>query len=505
MRTLGFIVLLVLVTLLVYWQVREHDFVNYDDPVYILDNINIQTGFTLESISWAFSTGYASNWHPLTWLSHIWDYQRFGSNPAGHHLMSMVFHILNSVLMFILLRKLTYSIWQSLFVAALFALHPLHVESVAWASARKDLLSTLLIFLSIYWYSVYAMEKKRLYLVWTSVSFAMSLLAKPVGVTFPFLLLLLDYWPLNRMSYQKESSSEEFQDQGKTAIVPLVIEKVPLFLIAIGSSIVTYLVQRSGGAVSSSTSIPLLDRFANAALAYVIYLRKMFLPVDLAVFYPHTSERISFVMVVGSTVLLLILSLLAWRYRKNLPYLFVGWFWYLGTLIPMIGLVQVGAQAYADRYTYFPLLGIFIIMSWGIADLTARWKFRVPILSISAACLILVLTMLTARQVSFWKNSLTLFEHAIAKTENNWLAHHNLGAALLAQGKLERARSEFMQTMDIQPNLWYTHYSLSQTYKGLGIRDSALIHLTIARRLNPSLSSADVERDSLSVPLQITH
>ena len=356
------VILLVAITLAVYLPILRHDFTNFDDDSYITENRHIQSGITKDSIIWAFTSSYASNWHPLTWISHMLDYRLFGPKPMGHHAVNLLFHTLNTLLLLFILKRMTKSVWKSAFVAALFAIHPLHVESVAWAAERKDVLSTFFWMLTMWAYVVYA-ERPRLKWYFVAVLFfGLGLMSKPTLVTLPFVLLLLDYWPLGRFA----------GDQKKGPGWRLILEKMPLFAMSAASSVITYYAQQSSKAVISIDRLPLTIRAANALVAYVTYIGKMFWPRNLAIFYPHPGNTIPEWQVVGAFVLLACVTILALGLGRRYPYLPVGWLWYLGTLGPMIGLVQVGEQAVADRYTYLSYIGLFIMLAWGIPDLLRR-------------------------------------------------------------------------------------------------------------------------------------
>ncbi|MGH2567698.1 MAG: glycosyltransferase family 39 protein, partial [Bacteroidota bacterium] len=395
---LGIVLLLAVSVAVVYWQVVNHQFVRYDDDKYITDNSYVQQGFTSESVVWAFTTGHASNWHPLTWLSHMADYELFGLHPAGHLLMNVFLHLLNSIVLFLLLRSMTGALWQSAFVAALFALHPLHVESVAWAAERKDTLSALFWFVATWAYLHYARKPTIARITGVAVLLGLGLMAKPMLVTLPFTFLLLDFWPLDRLGILGTDARPKWSEI-KPNVGNLLWEKLPLFTLVAISSNITYTVQQRGGAMSGEDSIAFTVRVANALVSYVEYVRMMVWPSGLAVFYPHFGETIPSWQVVGGAVLLCGITAVALRYGRQRPYLSVGWFWYVGTLLPVIGFVQVGAQAMADRYTYIPLVGLFIIVAWGAADVSTRWRKRGSILAFSSACVLVALMVVAWQQV----------------------------------------------------------------------------------------------------------
>jgi len=453
--------LLALATLACFWPVAFHDFVNYDDADYVGSNPHVLDGLSWAGLSWAFTTGHASNWHPLTWISHMLDVQLFGLWPGGHHLISLALHLANTLLLFAVLRRMTSAYWRSALVAALFALHPLRVESVAWISERKDVLSTFFLLLTLGAYARYALTDagsataaavdsqspahgietgtsrpgRRLWYVLTFFLLALGLMSKPMLVTAPFLLLLLDYWPLRRLS--------------AATVVRLVLEKAPLLILSLLSSVVTFLVQRKGGAVS--TSLPLVDRIANALVSYVRYLGKMVWPSHLSVLYPHPGQWPLWETLGAAVILLgLTIGIVGWARRQR--YCFVGWFWFVGGLVPVIGLVQVGIQSMADRYTYWPMIGLFILLVWGGADLVPLGWLRSPGFTGGILALLVGCGYLTVRQVGFWRNSETLFSHAVAVTKDNYLAYNNLGFYLSNQGRNDAAIENYRASLRINPN-----------------------------------------------------
>ena len=484
---------LVLATLAVYWQVRDHQFVLYDDDVYITENKFIQKGVTTESVWWAFTTGRASNWHPLTWLSLMLDYDRFGLNPSGFHLMNLLLHLINTVLLFRLLRRMTGASWESAFVAALFALHPLHVESVAWASARKDTLSMLLLLLAIRAYVQYVDRRTVWRYLSVIVLFAFGLMAKPMLVTLPFILLLLDYWPLNRWRRGESRMASRQSVEGsqpEATLFGLIKEKLPLFGLTALSGIVTLIVQQQGGALSSLERTSLGVRVSNALVSYGTYVTKTVWPSDLAVFYPHVGENLPWWQIALAASVLVLVTVLVLLEAKRRRYLPVGWFWYLGTLVPVIGLVQVGAQSMADRYTYLPLVGLFIIASWGVVDATSRWKHRRIVLTIAGSAVLLALSILTWRQVGFWKTSAALFEHALSVTDDNWLAHEVLGVDLVTQGRHLEAERHFSEALKIVPKFPLAHYNLGNALLARGELSKAIDHYNEALHLDSSQANA---------------
>jgi len=473
----GLCALLAIVTLAAYWGGQAHDFVQFDDDAYITRNAHVQKGWSGESIAWAFTSMEAANWHPLTWLSHMLDVQLFGLDAGRHHLTSILFHIVNSVLLFLLLFRMTGAPWRSILVAGLFALHPLHVESVAWIAERKDVLSSCLWFLTLGAWWAYLRSKKTGPYALAMAFFALGLMAKPMLVTLPFTLLLLDYWPLGRL---RPGDRKRGEPVGR-----LLREKAPLFALSGASCLITLIAQRSGGAVKAFSQLPLTERAGNAVHAYAAYLGKMVWPSPLAFFYPQPERGFSAGAIVLSIGVLAGVSALAFRMRRHAPYLLFGWLWYLGTLVPVIGLVQVGEKAMADRYTYIPLIGIFIAFIWGIADAVGRDRtFRLAA-GVAAVGMLGVLFALTRAQAGTWANSETLMEHALAVTSDNWMAHSNLGLALVEQGRMQEAAAHFREAVRIVPKLANARINLGLALAKAGQLDQAVAEYRTALLLQP--------------------
>lgn len=455
--------LLIVATLAVFQQLPEYDFVNIDDYYYVTENVHVTRGLTREGIIWAFTTLHANNWHPLTWLSHMLDCQLFGLKPGMHHLTNLLLHMANSTLLLLVLKRMTGALWRSAFAAALFALHPLHVESVAWVAERKDVLSTLFWLLTVWGYAGYVEYPGRNRYLLVLLFFALGLMAKPMLVTLPFILLLLDYWPLGRVKLweSREGGSGGIQ---RSSALHLVREKIPFFALTLASGIVTVVAQYKGGAVRSLNLLPLDVRIANALVSYVGYIGKMIWPQHLAIFYPHPGALPTW-QVVGAGLLLLSLSIILLRAAGRFPYLGVGWLWYLGTLVPVIGLVQVGDQAMADRYTYVPLIGLFVLIAWGIPDLMARWRYRQIALTISAVIVVFCCTVSTWSHVKHWRNGTALFTHAVNVTADNALAHDGLGFALARQGRLDEAIAHYSEALRIKPGYAKARYNLEHALR----------------------------------------
>lgn len=443
-----------LAVVLVFGRSLDFEFVNYDDPHYVINNYNLHKGLTLESIQWAFTTGYAENWHPLTWLSHMLDFQLYGMNPATHRLTNILLHLASTLTLLIVLRRMTGAYWQSAVVAALFAVHPLHVESVVWVAERKDALSALFWMLTLAAYAQwYAKPSRRNYALLVLV-FALGLLAKSMLVTLPFVLLLLDIWPYRRWSPSRAPWSSAFK---------LIKEKTPLFALAFLFSLITYLVQVAGGTTKSFEVLPLATRLANMPVAYATYIGKMLYPTNLAILYPHPGAGLPLWQVLAALALLALITYAAYRTFRRAPYVMVGWLWFLGTLVPVIGLIQVGDQAVADRYTYIPLVGLFITIAWGIPDLLGALPHPPRIartLALPTAAILIAVAVAAWIQVGYWRDSITLFQRCLAVTQNNAPAHNNLGMAYYEKNRLEEAVTEYEKALAILPGLFMTHNNL---------------------------------------------
>ncbi|MDM8517264.1 tetratricopeptide repeat protein [Desulfobacterales bacterium HSG16] len=516
---------LVIATIAVYGQVREFSFVNLDDNLYLTDRPYVLAGITIDGVIWAFHTIDASNWHPLTWLSHMLDVELYGMNPGQHHITNVLFHIANTLLLFFVLKRMTRNLWQSSFVAALFALHPLHVESVAWIAERKDVLSTFFWLTTMWMYMRYIEYPGIKRYLQVLICFTLGLLSKPMLVTLPFVLILMDYWPLRRLRISIcELKIQNFSEQSSMLnLNSLILEKLPFFALTLVSCIVTFFAQKSGGAVVSMEVYSFNMRIANALASYVSYLYKTIWPYQLIVSYPHPG-MLPLWKATLACLLLILISLLALRTVKNAPYFVVGWLWYLGTLVPVIGLVQVGRQAMADRYTYVPLIGIFIIIAWGIPDLLERYKIlqnglRKLVIIVSTGAILSFFMLTTWFQIQYWRNSITLFEHAIYVNPDNALAHNNLafrlaqtgkpdeavkhytealrinpnyldsfygmGLVSITHGKLDKAVEYFIRVLSINPEHLLSHLNLGILYFNIGKLDKAVEHYTAALSINP--------------------
>jgi tetratricopeptide (TPR) repeat protein len=494
--------LLFLATLAVFWQVKNHDFINLDDEQYVTQNPNVKAGLTFKGVAWSFTTAYADFWHPLTWLSHMLDWQLFGTWAGGHHLTSLILHAANAVLLFFALMALTGAFWQSAFVAALFSLHPLHVESVVWVAERKDVLSTFFFLLALAAYARYARSPGWKNGLAVLIPFLFSLMAKPTYVTLPLILLLLDYWPLKRMEAQTQGQEpnpkqkkKQTHREGKTEpdrkaiLLNLIKEKIPLLMASLLFGIMAIFVQ-SRSESSAFTDWPFWVRTANALISNVTYLWMTFWPAGLAPFYPHPGMAVSLLKALLAGAMMIAVSVIAIRYARRFPYLTVGWFWYLITLAPVCGLIQVGKHSMADRYTYIPLVGIFILLTWGAVDLAKKLGLQKNTLAAAAGTVLAALVAVTWVQVSYWQNSVILFEHALAVTSGNYLAHTNLGVALNRNGKGEEAASHYLEAIRINPNFSSTQFNLANYYAARGNKEEAYRHYQEAIRIRPDYANA---------------
>jgi tetratricopeptide (TPR) repeat protein len=463
-----------LLTLALLWGLTGNDFINYDDNMYITGNQHVLSGFTKENVAWAFIADYAANWHPLTWLSHMADVELFGVNPQWHHLVNLLFHCANVCLVFIAFNRLTGMFPQSALAALIFAVHPLHVESVAWVAERKDLLSTFFGLLSLLAYTQYVRSGRKTNYATLLVCFMLSLMSKPMLVTLPFVLLLLDYWPLRRFENSRSKISQ---------FAKLVKDKMPLFALSVASSCITLYVQRD--AMSTLETVSISNRLSNALNSYVIYFAKAIWPYDLAVIYPLPTI-IPPIQTICSVVVLLAVTTVGLLFASKKPYLIVGWFWFLGTLVPTIGIVQVGLQSMADRYMYFPLIGICILVIYWLSDLIAQWPLlRKPIITVASA-LVLFYCYVTWNYVRVWQNSTKLFTHALSVTTNNYYAHYMLGCELYQKKMVNDSIAHYMESIRINPRSTESHINLGIIYAERGNLVEAINSFTNALFLKPS-------------------
>jgi tetratricopeptide (TPR) repeat protein len=502
--------LLVLVTLVLYWPVTGHGFVAFDDHAYVTENSHVQAGLSWEGVKWAFSNPVCCNWHPVTVLSHMLDCQAFGLNPWGHHLTSLLLHAVNAMLVFWLLQQMTGARWRSLLVAALFALHPLRVESVAWVAERKDVLSGFFGLLALMAYARYAQrsvisnqwsvighrpsgvpaphngprptdhrlpitDHGLLFYLLSLFFLALGLMSKPMLVTWPFVMLLLDYWPLKRIKPKRAWR--------------LVAEKIPFFALSAAVTVTTFVVQRQGGAVRLVEYLPLSERCANALVSYGRYLGKLLWPANLAVFYPHPGEWPTGKVVLGGGLVVGLLVLF-WLKRRQCPYLLMGWLWFLGTLVPVIGLVQVRSQAMADRYSYIPSLGVMIVAVWGAYALTRDWRYQALAWWLGGGAAIIVCLALTRQQIGYWESNEALFGHALEATDDNYLAHKAFGDALDEKNETDEARKHYLEAIRLKPGYPEPYNNLGDMLAKEGRLNDAIHQFQEALRLNPHFADA---------------
>ncbi len=484
------------VTVAVYAGSLNYGFIHLDDYDYVLDNSNVTKGITYESARWAFTTFHACNWHPLTWLSHMLDCELFGLDARGHHMTNLLLHLASTLILFLLLHRATGSLFRSAFVSAIFGVHPLHVESVAWISERKDVLSSFFWMCATWSYICYAQRPATRRYILVPLFFAMGLMAKQMLVTLPFVFLLLDYWPLKRFNLAP-ASQRDLGGPGTNTLRFLLWEKAPLFALSAAASAVVFIAQHTGGATASFDTIPFLTRLQNAILSYLLYIFKTAWPMKLAVFYPY-PETISLWNAAGSAALLLAITAAVLFKARKFPYLATGWLWYVGTLIPVIGLVQIGAQAHADRYTYLPMIGLLILTVWGASDVANRLKLG-GIFTLSAAgAALVVLTIAGYNQASYWRDSITLFTRTIAVTGNNWMAHNSLGSALKDAGRLEESIESYSESIRIRPYFAEAHNNLGVALTAAERGQDAADSFRTALRLKADYAEA---HDNLGVVL----
>ncbi len=501
-RPLVFSLALVLVVFIAYWPAVGNDFVNYDDDQYVTQNRHVRGGLTWAGIGWTVtSVGYAGNWHPLTWLSHLLDVSLFGLNPRGHHVVNIGLHAGNAVLLFLGLRAMTGALWRSALVAALFAVHPLHVESVAWVAERKDVLSTFFWLLATAAYVWYVRRRSLGRYLAVVGAFALGLLAKPMLVTLPFVFLVLDYWPLGRMRPLPRVPQPATgglrpgypmgappQQSGGGDWVSLVRKKLPLFALSAVSAAMTWVAQARFGAVQYA--LPFRYRLTNAIVAYVGYLWKTIWPVNLAVFYPHPGDSLPVWRVLAASLFLATVTAVVFWHRRRRPYLVAGWLWYLGTLVPLIGLVQVGVQAMADRYTYIPLIGIFILAAWGLPESVLTGPQQRKAAVGAGAVLLAVLMTLTWIQTTYWRDGQALFEHALGATGGNWVVHNSLGVAYAKLGMADEAIGHLKEALRLQPDFPQTNHNMGHMMAMNSKLDEAGEYFRKAIRLKPDYTEA---------------
>jgi len=492
-------IILIVVTFCVYSQVQDHEFINFDDKIYVTENLNVQAGLTSESVKWAFTTFATGNWFPLTWFSYMLDYQLYGSHAKGYLLTNLFLHIANSLLLFLVLFRMTGAIWQSAFVASIFAFHPLNVESVAWAAERKNVLSTLFWLLTMWAYIHYAAKPTIKSYGLVFILFAFGLMSKAILVTLPFVLLLFDYWPLERFKLGRRErefkiAQKDTYFNGENNISKLVLEKFPLLILSALCSIMTLILFEKDGEPAAQDSVSILTILTNVVISYFEYLWKMLWPKGLAILYAHPGNTLAVWKGVLCGIALLVITTISIKLIRKAPYFVVGWFWYLGTLIPVIGFITLGPHLIADRYAYLSLIGIFVIIAWGVPELLKEWHYRKNVLKASAGILILTLMPITWIQVSHWKSSITVFKHAIRVTDKKYpgfsVVHNNLGSALVAEGKNEEAISHYKMAIKIKPDYALPHGNLGLALVTERKNEEAISHYKMAIKLNPDFADA---------------
>ena len=486
---------LVVIILATYWQLPSHELLPFDDYGYITKNTHVHEGITWKNIVWTFSSTDFGYWHPLTWMSHMLAFQVFGLKFGMHHLINLFLHISNTLLLFFVLKRMTGALWQSAFVAAVFALHPLNVESVAWVSERKNVLSTFFWMLTILTYVRYTERPNFYRYMLILFVFVLGLMSKPMLVTLPFVLLLLDYWPLCRFNLQSCRGHQEVHksihtDPRQSLVLRLVLEKIPLFILSFTCIYLSALSIQRFKIVISMASVPMKLRIANALVSYVRYIKKMIWPQNLAVYYPYPHTLPAW-QVIGAFLLLVIVTFYAFRWVRLKPYFTVGWLWYIGTLFPVIGLVQAGLwPAMADRFAYVPLIGIFICIAWGVPDFVGRWRYRKAGFIAVSTALVPIFMVMTWLQLRHWQNGVTLFTHNVRVTHNNSLAHKELGNALEQQGNLDKAILHYSKALKINPNNAEAHNNLGYILARQKHYKEAIDHYKAALRIKPNYTEA---------------
>jgi protein O-mannosyl-transferase len=476
---------LLLAIALVFGQTLQHKFINYDDDEYVYANPQVAPGLTAHGIAWAFTQTCVGHWHPLTCLSHMLDCQLYGLHPWGHHLSNVLLHAASTILLFLVLRRMTGDLWPSAFVAALFAIHPLHVESVAWVAERKDVLSGLFFMLTLWAYVGYVRHPFSLARYLSVVAlFALGLMAKPMLVTLPCVLLLLDYWPLGRFSRPAVDDAATDKRRSRLSMaMPLVVEKLPLLVLTAVSCVVAPLTQKQ--AIESLDAVPLSARVANALVSYVAYLGQLFYPVGLAALYPHPGSALPTWQVAGALVLMVSISVVVLVWRRRCPYLFVGWLWYVGMLVPVIGLVQLGHQSRADRYTYLTQIGLYIAVAWGVSQVSRHWPDRRWVCGMTSVIVVAIMAVCAWRQTSYWHDSTTLWTHTLACTSRNGLAHYSCGVALADQGDVDAAIIQYRKALEIRPDFKEARVNLGGALASRGQIDAAIGHYQKVLEINP--------------------
>lgn len=500
-------VFLFLTTIAIFSQAINHDFINFDDQLYITENPMVIKGLTLEGLCWAFSNISAGFWFPLTWVSHMVDCQIFGLNPGGHHFISLLLHSINTLLLFHLFRKMTGKLLPSLLVAVIFGIHPLHVEPVAWASSRKDVLSTFLWILAMWSYTRYVKLGGSIRYIQCLLFFLMGLMAKPMLVTLPFVLLLTDIWPLYRLDmgqiYSANNASvlsNHSMHHLPISVSKLILEKIPFFILSFTSVYITYIAEKGYGSVIPLKSLPFASRLSNALVSYANYVYKSILPIKLSVHYPP-YESLPIWSIAISLFLFILLTFISIRFHRQHPYLLVGWLWFVGTLVPVIGLIQIGSHSMADRYAYIPLIGLSIMFSWGLYHLSE--KIRLKSVFLSLICIIAVpLSILSIIQLSYWKNGISLFEHAVEIDKNNYLARRNLAFSLATNEREQEAIDHYHLALGMKGEDADIHFNMGKAFQSLKQYAKAIFHYKTALAINPDFLQASLNLGTVYYDLE---
>jgi len=479
-------IVLMVVILAVYAQVGNHQFINLDDNAYVTNNPYVAGGLTGKNVLWAFTTIDYFYWQPVTWLSHMADVQLYGMDPRGHHVSNVALHMISSLFVLLLFFRLTGEFWQSSFVAFLFALHPQSVESVAWVAERKDVISALFWFLTLFIYVEFTAKRRLSLYVLSLCSFMIGLMSKPMVVTLPVIMLLLDFWPLGRYRFQDQKLPLR---KRLDHIMPVIVEKLPFFAGSLISAVVTIYGHNQAGGIRNLNDISVWLRVENALVSYVSYIGKTFLPLDLAVLYPFPAF-IALWQAIGALFLLLFITVIVVRVRHDQPYFVVGWFWFLLTLVPVIGLFQTGEQSMADRFSYLPRIGLFIMVAWGASELTKGVRYRHGFLVLTAGAVIIASTTLTWRQLGYWRDNISLYQRTLQLTTGNYTIHNNLGLALAEQGNLQSAIQEYREALRIKPDNAFSHNNLGLALAKQGNIDAAISEYQAALLLNPNYTIA---------------
>lgn len=484
------VLILILLILAVYWPVQNYGFINFDDDVYVTENRHVQSGITLDGFYWAFTTKHFGLWNPLVWISFMIDYHFFGFNAGGYHWTNVILHIFNTILLFFLFRNSTEAVWRSAFVAALFAIHPINVESVAWIAERKNVLSTFFWMLTMLFYVRYVKQPNWKRYLPVLICFALGLMSKPMLVTLPFVLLLIDYWPLNRFAINShnETNNADALKSGREKLGFLILEKMPLFILSAVSLYITLYSFIHTPSSERIIYISSMQRITNVFFSYVMYLKKLFWPGDLSIYYLHLNVPIW--QVILSAVILIMITILICKHFKKYPYLPVGWFWYLGTLVPVIGIIHIADHTMADRYAYVPLIGIFVIIAWGTDTISSKAVYLKKIIMFAAVLIIALLTVSAHHQIKLWTNTIVLFENALKKDPNNYFAYAILGREMANNGENEKALYYYDMSLKIRPTMYSAYFLKGNVLLRMGKRDEIYKNFEKAIQVNKSFAQA---------------